>query len=208
MQAAGGVDDDHVAQMVDGVLHALPGYLDRVRTVMAVHPHAHLVAERLQLIGGGGTIHVAGDEQRVVVLAFQQVGQLGRSRRLARALQAHEHDDVGNAAAEFDAAGALLSEQVRELVEDDLHHVLRRGERIEHLGGEAALLGLGDEFLDDLEVDIGLEQRQADFAHGGVDILFGQLALAAQAAEDVLKSLRKSFEHGVPPTISSISTCA
>ena len=30
---------------------------------------------------------------------------------------------------------------------------------------EAALLGIGDEFLDDLEVDVGLKQRHADLAH-------------------------------------------
>ena len=45
----------------------------------------------------------------------------------------------------------------------------------------------GDEVLDDLEVDVRLEQREADLAHGGVDVGLGDPAAAGQAAE-VLRS--------------------
>ena len=68
----------------------------------------------------------------------------------------------------------------------DLHDVLRRGERLQDLGGHAALLRLGDEVLHHLEVDVGLEQRHADVAHGRGDVGLGELALAAQAVEGVV----------------------
>ncbi len=43
------------------------------------------------------------------------------------------------------------------------------------------LLGdLGDEILDDLEVDVGLEQRKAHLLHALADIVLGQLAFATQ----------------------------
>ena len=102
VQTARRVDDDHVAQVVDGILHAFLGDGHRVASVAAVHPHADLVAQRLQLVGGGGTVHVSGDEQRGMVLLLQAVGQLGGRSGLAGALQAHEHDDVGNAAAQHE----------------------------------------------------------------------------------------------------------
>jgi len=114
-----------------------------------------------------------------MVLLLQAVGQLGRGRGLAGALQAHEHDDVGDAAAQHKTrVGA--AQKLGELVEHDLHDVLRRGERIEHLGGEAALLRAGHEGLHHLEVDVGLQQRQANLAHGGVDVLLGEAPLRAQ----------------------------
>ena len=64
VQAARRVDDDNVAQVVDGILHAFLRDGNRVLPVATVDAHPHLVAERLELIGGGGAVHVARDEQR------------------------------------------------------------------------------------------------------------------------------------------------
>ena len=47
----------------------------------------------------------------------------------------------------------------------------------------ARSLTLGDEVLDDAEVDVGLEQRQADLAHGLVDVVLGQPPAALEAVE-------------------------
>ena len=49
-----------------------------------------------------------------------------------------------------------------------------------------ALAHLGDELLDDLEVDVRLEQREPDLAHRLRDRLLVEAALAAQVAEGVL----------------------
>ena len=46
----------------------------------------------------------------------------------------------------------------------------------------------GDELLDDLEVDVGLEQREADLAQGDVEVGLGDLRLAAQALGDALQA--------------------
>ena len=156
VQAARRVDDDDVAQVVDGVLHALLRDGDRVFPVAAVDADPHLVAKRLELIGGGRAVHVARDEQGRVLLLLQTVREFGRGGRLARALQADEHDDVGNAARE-DELRVGAAQKLGELVEHDLHDVLRRRERFEHLGGEAALLRASAELLHNLEVDVRLE---------------------------------------------------
>ena len=53
-----------------------------------------------------------------------------------------------------------------------------------------------DEVLDDLEVDVGFEQREADLAHGGVDVGFADAAAAGQAAERLTQALAEGVEHG------------
>ena len=43
--------------------------------------------------------------------------------------------------------------------------------------------------------DVGLEQRDADLARGGVDVGVGQPALAAQAGEDLVQAVGEGLEH-------------
>ena len=180
--------------MVDGLLDGALGNIDRVLAVTAKDRHADLSAKRSQLVGSGGTVDVARGEQRRAALLLEQVCQLYSRRGLTGALQAHEHNDVGNAVAKDELAlgGA---EHLGELVEHDLDDVLRRRQRFHDLGGHAALLGLGDKLLDDLKVDVGLEQRHANVAHGRGDIDLGQLALAAQAVKCVVEAIAQRIKH-------------
>ena len=172
VQTARRVDDHHVAQVVDGEAHALACDFHGVLPVAAIDLHAHLVAERLQLVGCGRAVHVAGNQQRAVAFALQQIGELRCGGGFTGALQAHQHDDIGNAAGKYQARIGL-AEQRGKLVEHDLHDVLCRRQRIEHLGGKAALLRVGDEAFHYLEVHVGLEQRHANFSHGRVDVVLG-----------------------------------
>ena len=74
-----------------------------------------------------------------------------------------------------------------QLLVHDLHHLLARVESLQDLLAARALPDLRDEVLDDLEVDVGLEQRKADLAHGLRDLLVVEPALAAEVAEGVLE---------------------
>ena len=64
LQTTGGIDDDHVTQVVNGLLNGTLGNVDRVRAVTAEDRNADLATERGQLVGSGGTIDVARGEQR------------------------------------------------------------------------------------------------------------------------------------------------
>ena len=90
--------------MVDGLLNGTLGDVDRVRAVAAEDRNADLSTERGQLVGSGGTVDVARGEQRRAALLLEQVGKLYGSRGLTGALQAHEHDDIGNAVAKDELA--------------------------------------------------------------------------------------------------------
>ena len=54
---------------------------------------------------------------------------------------------------------------------------------------------VGDEVLDDLEVDVGLEQGEPNLAHRSRDRLVVELASLAEAAQGVLKPIGKGVEH-------------
>ena len=180
--------------MVDGLLDGALGDIDRVRAVTAEDRHADLATERGQLVGSGGTIDVARGEQRRTALLLEQVGQLYGRRGLTGALQAHEHDDIGDAVAK-DELALGGTEHLGELIEHDLDDVLRRRQRLHDLGGHAALLGLGNELLDDLKVNVGLEQRHANIAHGRGNIGLGQLTLTAQAVKCVVEAIAQGIKH-------------
>ena len=67
LKAAGGVDDDHVAHVVDGLADGGAGDLDGVLAVAAEDRHADLPTERGQLVRSRGTVDVAGGQKRTLL---------------------------------------------------------------------------------------------------------------------------------------------
>ena len=86
-----------VAADPDGLLDAAGRDVDGVGRP-GEHRHARLAAEDAQLLDGGGALEVGGDEQRRAALGLEPGRELGRRRRLARALEAREQDDGRRAA--------------------------------------------------------------------------------------------------------------
>jgi hypothetical protein len=62
------------------------------------------------------------------------------------------------------------------------------------LGG--LLFDPGEEVLDDVELDVGFEQRQADVAQRLLDVVLGQLRHAGQAVLGGAESFAQRVEHG------------
>ena len=87
------------------------------------------------------------------------------------------------------------SHQVGELLVDDLHDLLARRQAPHDVLAERARLHAGDEVLDDLEVDVGFEQREADLAHRARDHLFVQLSAAPERAQSRVQLVAKGVEH-------------
>ena len=190
VQAAGGVDDQHVLAVALGLVARPGGDLDRVGVGAAlVDGGAGLGADLDELLDGGGAVDVAGgDADGGAVLLAQEARELGGRGRLAGALEAG-HEDHRRRARREREPGRGAAHQRRQLLVDDLDDLLAGVELLLHLGAEAALLDRVRELLDDLEVDVRLEQRQADLAHGARDVLLGQRAAAADAGEGLLELL-------------------
>ncbi len=180
MQAPGRVDDQHVLAVLARAIERPRGDLDGVAIgALLIDLRAGLAADLDELLDRRRAVHVAGgDSHRRGVLLAQVARQLGRSRRLARALQPRHQDHRRRFRREAQARRGA-AHQLGQLLADDLDDLLSGVQAADHVGAHAALLQLGRELAHDLEVDVGLEQREADLAHRRIDVLLGQRAAVA-----------------------------
>ena len=108
--------------------------------------------------------------------------------RLAGALQAR-HQDHGRAGVGHRELAAGAAHQLGQLLVDDLDDLLARVEAVQHLGAEARSFSVVGERFDDFEVDVRLEQGEADLAHRRVDVGLAQLAARADVGEGRLEAV-------------------
>ncbi len=101
-------------------------------------------------------------------------------------MQAGHEDDAWGLGG-FLEAGGVAAEDVDELVVDDFYDLLGGGEGGGDLFADGAGADVFDELVDDGEVDVGLEQGEADLADGVGDVLVGDGALAAEGLEGTLE---------------------
>src|SRR5215203_570692 len=195
VETAGGVHDHDVVAALAGDGQRPGAEVHHVLARLGLeHRHVDALAHLLQLLDGGGALKVARHQQRMLAALFQALGDLAGGGRLARALEAAEHEHRRPAVEA--QLGALLAEQGGELVAHDLDHLLGRREALEHLLAQRALAHPLDEGLDHPEVDVGLEQRHPDLAQRRVEGLGRDPALALELAEDVLELILQTVEHG------------
>ena len=77
----------------------------------------------------------------------------------------------------------------------DLHDLLRSGDRLEDALADRALANGRDELAHDLQVHVGLEERDANIAEGLVKIRLADARTAAEPLERVGQTVRELFEH-------------
>ncbi len=134
-----------------------------------------------------------------MALLLEQLRELAGERRLARTLQAREHDDRGRVLRELQAA--LLPTQDRdELLVDDLDDLLSGVQRLVDLVAERSLAHLRGELLDDGQRDVGVEECATDLADCSVDVRRRELALGAEVAEGLGETIGERAEgcHSPP----------
>ncbi len=114
---------------------------------------------------------------------LQHQGQLGGGCRLAGALQAVEHDHRETGRRDRQPA-YLVTQNIDQGLVHDLDDLLAGCQRA-HDGAAFGFLGyFGNQVLDNLQMHVGFEQRQADLAHHRAEVLFADPSLAAHAADD------------------------
>ena len=194
-QAAGRVEDDHVAagalRLGDAAARDIHDGGARRR---AVDRDIEGRAEGLELIDGGGSIGVGCHEQRLAALAHDVAGQLGGGGGLAGALEADQRDDRGRP---VEAEGPVAGAQDRgQLVMHDLDDELAGVDALQHVLADGPFLDPPDEVLDDLVVDVRFQEGEPDLAHGGVDVGLRDPAAAGELAKDVAQAVAECIEHG------------
>src|SRR5262249_36554989 len=81
------------------------------------------------------------------------------------------------------------------LVADDLDDRLRGGEALQHVLFHRPVTNPVDKGLDDLEVDVGFEQREPNLTQRGLDVLRRKPSLTSQRLEDILEACAQGVEH-------------
>ena len=157
--------------------------------------HVELPGQHGQLIDGGGAVHVRRHKVRTHLPLAQQIGQLARRGGLARALQAHEHDDRRFFALQI-KVGRFPPQQLHQLVMYDLDDLLGGAHALEDFLPEAFGAYAVHKVLDDLEVDVRLKQGKPNLAQARLHVFLGQVRLAPQVAERGRKTVGKALEHG------------
>src|ERR1051326_5995589 len=110
------------------------------------------------------------------------------------ALKPHQHEDLRRRAFQVQV-GVLAAQKPRQLLVDDLDELLIRGEALEHLLAQRLGFERVEEALDDLEVDVGFEQRHAHVPKRVVDVVFADFPLAAEFLESQLQLVSEVLEH-------------
>ena len=126
---------------------------------------------------------------------FEPLGELAGGGGFAGALEAGHEDDGGRLGRELEARG-VVAERVHELVADDFDDLLGGVQRGRDFGAEGLGADVLDDFAGDVEVDVGLEEGDADGAEGVVDVFVGKGALAAQVFEAALELFGEVLKHG------------
>ena len=128
---------------------------------------------------------------------LNQRRELGGVGGLAGALEAGHQHDGGRLAGVGDLDG-LAAEDGDELLVDDLDDLLRRVQRLRQVHPDGALADAIEHRADDLEVDVRLEQGDADLPQDLVDVLLAEPPLAAELLEDPVEPVRQCLEHEGP----------
>ena len=137
---------------------------------------------------------VGRDEQRSSALLAENVRELRGGRRLSRALKADEQQHRRGPLRPREWHG-LSAEHVDQSVVHDLDDLLRAGDRLEDLLAERALAHRRNELADDLEVHVGLEQRDADIAQRVLEVRFADARATPEALEGRIQLVGQLLEH-------------
>src|SRR4029077_18544871 len=70
VEPAGGVEEDPVQQRLLGMGDGVAANLDGRAGVLAVDRHVDLFAEDFELVDGGGSLQVGGDQERLFFFSF------------------------------------------------------------------------------------------------------------------------------------------
>ena len=125
-------------------------------------------------------------EHRLLAVLFQVCGQLAAGGGLTCSLKPH-HQQHRKSAGRIGQLAAGTSHQLCELIVYYLYDLLAGSQALQDFLAKTFFFDIGNEFLDDLEVDIGFQQSQLNFSHGVVDVVFRQDSLAADLFKGILK---------------------
>jgi len=188
--AAGGIEDEDGAILRLGPFQGILGDFYEVLFggVRGVAGDADLIGKLGELVDGGGAVEVERDEEGAAAFLLQTEGELGGGGGLSGSIQPAEEDVAGGV--EID--GRLVSaEEVGELVLEDFDDLLAGLDRFYDVGSLGFDGDVGEEIFHHAELDIGLEEGEADVAECLGDIFVRDFSDAAEVTESFVEAIRE-----------------
>ena len=121
--------------------------------------------DHLQLFARRRAVDVHRDQHRPMAVLRKPARQFAGGGGLTGALQAHDQEYAGRLVGEAQL-GFVAAQDLDQLFVNDLDYLLGGRKRVEHFLAHGLFLDVLDELFDNLEVDVGFQQRHADFAQG------------------------------------------
>ena len=193
VEPAGRVDDDDVEAVRLRALEPVHGGLDRDPASRCGRRGSDLLAELLELVDRGGPLQVGRDEPRLFPSRRRWSASFAEFVVLPEPWRPVIRITVGgrpNASCESPEPISSVSLSWTSLT------TCWPGLRPLRMSSpSASAFTRGDEVPHDLEVDVGLEQREADLAHRLVDGVLVEPLGAAEVAEGRLEPVGEGVEH-------------
>ena len=182
MKTTGGIKEHQIISMHLCVGYCGFGNLNGVALSHLEHRDIQLLAHSFQLLDSGGTVNVAGDQQRTLALLAHISGKLCTVGGFTCTLQTYQHADAGVFAA-YIQLNALAAHKSYELLVDDLDDHLCGRKAFKYISAHSTLADFFYEVLDYLVAYVGLKKSQTNLAHCLFNIRFAEAALAAELFE-------------------------
>ncbi len=181
MQPAGGIQYDHVEPAQPGGLHGARGDIDRLLAGdNGQGRNTGLFAQGLQLLLRRRTRHIERRHQNFFLFFFlKALADLGRCCGFTRSLQTDHHDRHRRRRRQVQSDG-IATQHFHQMIVDQLDDHLARRNRTQDVRARRLYGNVLDQLFDDRQGDIGLQQRDPQFAHRRRDVGFFQGAALAQ----------------------------
>ena len=194
VQAAGSVHKDDVAGGELGFAHGAANDFERLIGARAgPEREASGLGHLGELLARRGAIDVRGDDDGAVAVLHEPFGELAGRGGLAGTLQANQEPNRRRTRSEKRLG--VLAEESQKLVADDFDDLLIGRELEQDFAAKGFFADVGEKLVHDADGHVAFEHGLADFAERGVQVLLGELALAAEVFEDALELFGKVFKH-------------
>ncbi len=188
VEPARGIDQQHVAEFLLRFLQrALANHHRRDLRIGIVDGKLQFSAEDFQLVDGGGSVHVGRNQiGRALLVSLQIAGEFRQGSCFAGALQTDQHDHHGRSGLEIDVL-VFAAEKPNHLITDDFDKLLLGRKALQNLLAHRLGFDGFEKSLNDLDVDIGFQEREANIAQRIIDVLLGDLALTPKPLKGQLE---------------------
>jgi len=208
MQATGGIDNQHIGKGLASGSHSVGGNIEGLLLgATGEKMGANISGQCLQLLDGGRPVDIRTHHHDLFLVALLQVAsQLGNRGGLTGTLQTCHQNDGRRRYGEVELLVAGAHHRFQLLL-DDLQELLPGIEAALDLDTHGAVAHMVDKVLDDRQGNVSFQQGHAHFAQGFLDIVFGEMSLAANFSQAEGKSVAEGFKHGHGREFSRISVC-